>query len=129
MGSLVSTRQFEELALIETDTTYKPLVETLNLNNIDALTYKLDLTPVLTEQLHVFPNPFENGFTVYLPEELYASDMHIEIYSYSGQIILKRSTLDSNLSNFDLSKYPSGMYFIKVISKNQQLISKIIKSK
>lgn len=129
MGSLVSTRQFEELALIETDTTYKPLVETLNLNNIDALTYKLDLTPVLTEQLHVFPNPFENGFTVYLPEELYASDMHIETYSYSGQIILKRSTLDSNLSNFDLSKYPSGMYFIKVISKNQQLISKIIKSK
>jgi hypothetical protein len=129
IGSMTSTRQIEESALIETDTTYNPVVEILQSNNIGTSMNNSNLPQVLTEQVQVFPNPFESGVTVSLPEQLYTTDVYIERYSFSGQIILKRSTLDSNFPYFDLSKYPSGMYFIKVISKNQQLISKIIKSK
>jgi hypothetical protein len=70
--------------------------------------------------IQVYPNPTDGQFTLQLPENsVNLMTMEITIINLKGQIIL-RDRIKNLKTDFDLSVYPGGLYFI--ILKNTQSI-------
>ncbi len=83
------------------------------------------------EELEIFPNPAHDLINISF-ELLSKSDIEIEIYDIAGikvanKTILSRTpgtvNIKMNLRKFNLS---NGIYFIKIISANQQITKKLI---
>lgn len=72
------------------------------------------------ENIRVFPNPNNGNFIIDLGS---AKNATIEIYSISGQLILKKSI--KNITKFDLMDYSKGIYFIRAETENKVTIQKI----
>ncbi len=64
-------------------------------------------------QLQVFPSPANN--TIHIKAE-YASQMQIEIYNADGKFMMDDQI--NGAANLDISKFESGVYFIKCFSVN-----------
>jgi hypothetical protein len=74
------------------------------------------------QKLEVYPNPFNNIFTVGVD-----SDSKIEIYNLLGKII-KTKNVSIGSFQFDMTNFASGVYFLKVTNdKNSSKTIKIIK--
>ena len=71
----------------------------------------------------VYPNPFTDRFTVKLSGEEYS---RIKLYDLNGKVIEERPVY-STTHLFDLSGYPSGIYFLKAIGKNSVETIKVIR--
>ncbi|MCE3226287.1 MAG: hypothetical protein K0S32_838 [Bacteroidetes bacterium] len=72
--------------------------------------------------IKVYPNPVGKNLTVSnLPPS-----SSVSVYNVLGEIILSRKSSSVNM-DFDLSEFPPGTYFIKVISPDNQFTKKIIK--
>ena len=84
-----------------------------------------------SEEVKIFPNPAHNLINISF-ELLSNSDIEIEIYDMAGIKVADKTTLSHtpgtvtikmNLRKFNLS---NGIYFIKIISANQQTTKKVI---
>ena len=77
------------------------------------------------KSFEVFPNPFLNHISI---NTRYNSSFKIEIINLLGKIVFSKKNVFSN-QKIDLSSIKSGIYFLKVIYKNDStlLIKKIIK--
>ncbi len=76
-----------------------------------------------TEDIKVFPNPVSELLTI----EFSTHGSHqLEIISLNGQQIFSEKTEGSSCQ-FDLSAYPSGIYFLTIRSKDATRTKKIIK--
>ena len=71
-------------------------------------------------QLSLLPNPAESYITINN-----INSEFVELYSFSGVLLLRIDTKYKTDTNLDISKYPSGVYFIKT----QNTMSKFIKIK
>lgn len=72
----------------------------------------------------VYPNPNDGRFTISLTtgnEEQYS----ISICNVLGELILEERIISNN-TNYDLSTYPKGSYFIKVTSANYFSVNEIV---
>jgi hypothetical protein len=73
------------------------------------------------ENILVYPNPAQNVIKL--------SNMNgaenLAIYNLTGKIILTR-TVDVDLTDIDISAFDSGVYFIKIYTKNESVITKKI---
>lgn len=65
-------------------------------------------------EIEVYPNPFNNAFTITLPQE-YQNKAFVEIYTLLGQRVYYEKV--SNKS-FYLSNLESGLYIIKITDEN-----------
>jgi hypothetical protein len=74
--------------------------------------------------IQIFPMPVRNAFTI--KGHLYLSQ--IEIYDAIGQL-LHKNDVDGSSHTIDISSFPAGMYYVKVIDKtnNHVRMQKIIK--
>ncbi|WP_452597313.1 T9SS type A sorting domain-containing protein [Pontimicrobium sp. MEBiC01747] len=72
-------------------------------------------------ELSVYPNPVNDVITIYSPKEKLNK---IELYNSNGVLVL---TKKDNLETINANKLASGLYFIKLESKNSQKTIKIIK--
>jgi hypothetical protein len=72
---------------------------------------------------HIYPNPFTE--IIYI-ETSDADKARIEIYTTGGRLILSRE-LDTGTEKIDLSKYPDGVYIMKVIAYKRTGMFRIIK--
>jgi hypothetical protein len=74
--------------------------------------------------IQIFPMPVRNAFTI--KGNLYLSQ--IEIYDAIGQL-LHKNDVDGSAHTIDISSFPAGMYYVKVIDKtnNHLQIQKIVK--
>ncbi len=80
--------------------------------------------------LSVFPNPFDDRIRVDL-RLAESSDLYLELYNINGQLI-QQNTFDNLASGahqltVNPSAISSGMYFLKVATKNSLLTRKLIK--
>lgn len=78
-------------------------------------------TPV-TESVIVFPNPTYDLINIQL---LNYSNYEIKLYNDIGEIIYQNK---GNQKIVDLTTFPIGMYILKIVTKDQTIIKKIIKS-
>lgn len=73
----------------------------------------------------IFPNPFDNQFTLILNTEN-DLDLALEVTNSIGTLVYSSNNVNQK-SNIDLSDVDSGVYFVRIISENQNIIKKIIK--
>jgi hypothetical protein len=75
-----------------------------------------------------YPNPFTS--TVYLQNNNAGKTLQVELVSIEGKTILTK-TMTTQQTQFDLSEFSEGIYFLKVYDMDKQLIQtlKIDKTK
>jgi bacillolysin len=75
--------------------------------------------------ISIYPNPSNGIFNINLGE---TNPTLIEVYDLTGKIILsKKNIIASDLTTIDLSSASQGVYFIKIVADNQQIVKRIIK--
>jgi hypothetical protein len=79
----------------------------------------------------VYPNPMgENGELNIVFDLKQANNVHIELYDATGRLLSSNSMEAYNGNNqttLDMSSYPKGSYFLRLISQDVNLIHKVIK--
>lgn len=83
------------------------------------------ITDVHTSGILVYPNPVHQNVTVLLPSSGNVS-ASIELYSVDGRKYLEQM-ISQPKAELDLSALPSGMYFLKVLSKEGIMTGKLLK--
>lgn len=86
-------------------------------------TVQVEEKPFLPLQ-KIYPNPATDIFTLEISTPTEKS--HYSIYDLKGQELVK-GTFTSNKIKINISKYPKGLYFIRVIAQNNVTVNKIIK--
>jgi bacillolysin len=78
------------------------------------------------ENISVYPNPSTGVFNISLGNVKPSS---IEVYDIMGKIIVTKSNVitTNNQTTLDLSSAAQGIYFIKIIEDNQQIVKRILK--
>lgn len=81
-----------------------------------------------TESIEIFPNPVDENISIKINDKLNIATYQIKLKNITGQILMNR-VVSEYFSSFDLSKLPSGVYFIEVFKNLERInIRKIIKS-
>jgi hypothetical protein len=88
-------------------------VETFTIQDIASI------DDIAGSTLLIFPNPTNGAFTVQLDGEY-----EIAITDARGRLILQQSTADQ--TDFDLSTYESGMYFIRISKDGESITKKLM---
>jgi serine protease len=88
----------------------------------DGLTTSIKETSTLENTISIYPNPTKSNITI---SQLNYQFKSCEIYSSNGQLINK-IILTQNNYTIDLSKYSSGIYFIRISNEEKNVIKKII---
>ena len=68
----------------------------------------------------IFPNPCANLLTVSMAENI----LKLELTDCNGNLIFYKNTYQTT-ETFDLSKYPTGIYFLKVVNEKGSIVKKI----
>lgn len=76
----------------------------------------------------VYPNPSKGMYNIYFNG--YTDDTDIEIYNAIGKKIMQKHIESSTAKNFtiNLENESNGIYFLRIISKNNNLMKQIIKN-
>jgi M6 family metalloprotease-like protein len=91
-------------------------VRQLPCNRIEQINHK--------SVINIFPNPAKERLTIVYPE---LSQTHIFIYAITGQRIpFSVIERDKNKMVIDISKFPSGIYYIKFSSAKQSTVKSFI---
>ncbi len=82
-----------------------------------------------SSEISVYPNPSSNWIEVNINSNL-EKYWEIEIISITGKIVFKDIISDNFTDNivkrYDISRFPQGMYFIKISSENNSIVKKVI---
>jgi hypothetical protein len=105
---------FYRVRCVNTDSTvfYSSIVELKDYNSFEA-------------GLNIFPNPFQQSFTVRHPRK---DKGNINIFDYSGRLIkVIAVTPRASKTLVNLPHLPSGRYFVQWVSNQEKLSGTIIK--
>jgi len=72
----------------------------------------------------VYPDPAQNFVIIEMPESSIPGSVFI--YNQSAHIVLQKVITTASI-NIDISTLSSGIYFVRLITKNDDVVSKIIK--
>jgi len=98
--------------LLETGTAVNPM---FRIENSDS------------ESLNIFPNPAGKETTISVDNVFNAqSDWNIEIYTLSGQLLLKREIFGGNDFKINLAGWEKGFYIVRVKSREGKLTGKLV---
>ena len=79
--------------------------------------------------LRIYPNPVANNIHIQLPSSANNAEIVLEIADMFGKILLQNKIAASQtLISFDMSRIPSGTYFLKVVSKGMVFNQQVIKN-
>jgi len=87
----------------------------------------IEKTIYVADEVMIFPNPFDNLLNITLGSNESGNRL-VSIVDSSGQQVYKQSheAINGNMQ-LNLSYLKSGMYFIKIVNDNTEVISKILK--
>ena len=74
-----------------------------------------------------YPNPFENFINIDL-QNFRSNEGLLEIFDISGNLLLTQSLEGNHLQQINLSRLPTGMFFVKVTSNGLIFTEKIVKN-
>jgi hypothetical protein len=84
-----------------------------------------------SEDLTIYPNSNSGQFSLEFNSEVKGNGDIIEIFNSVGQLVFKNSVTineGENQKEIDLSKFPSGIYFLKLNTETRTYRQKIIKN-
>lgn len=96
----------------------------------DYKVFKTDETAidVTKNNITLYPNPFESQITI--SNLTQNKDIQVRVYGIDQKLILHQSGKSNGLGNYrlQLERLPPGVYFLRINTKEQNIISsKIIK--
>jgi hypothetical protein len=74
----------------------------------------------------LFPNPLNSDLSIEFSDEI-STLIDVEICNVLGKVVFKNQYSASQKLEIDLGSLSNGIYFIKIITANKQLTSKLIK--
>lgn len=99
--------------------TYGTLLTTGTSGQVVAVKEKL---PFISDK--AYPNPARDYFTLEMPK--YSSDARYSIYNMNGQELIS-GKISNTKTQINLSNFPKGVYFFRVIDQEETHSGKIIK--
>jgi len=72
------------------------------------------------ESLSLFPNPSSGRFEVEMKDQLL--DGLLEVFAADGNRIMNLVVKNQNRVSIDLSKYPAGVYWVKIAGKVGRMV-------
>jgi YVTN family beta-propeller protein len=79
---------------------------------------------IASESINIYPNPAKVNLTI---EDSYiATNEFVSVYDTKGQLLLWRPLL-KNITNFDVSAFDKGLYFLKVENESGYTLKKFVK--
>ena len=79
-------------------------------------------------EISIYPNPFENSFTIQLSEKT-NYPITVEIIDYLGRTVHSQVIENTIIEILLDEKISKGTYFVKVITEKTQLVKRIVKMK
>ena len=76
-------------------------------------------------KINIFPNPFENHFTIDLTS--FESVNSVKIFNTLGQVVYDNSAIKTNKIDVEVTKAYSGLLYLTIELKNKSITKKIIK--
>lgn len=73
--------------------------------------------------ISIYPNPTSGMFKIAQKSDI---GFTIEIYDYSGNLIISKSILNSSEMYVDLSKYGRGLYILKITNEIESFVERIV---
>lgn len=130
-GGSTSQTLLVESAVIGLGTyVYTVTVTNGNCSNVDSISILVDIcsgVPVneAGALISIYPNPTKGGLSI--SANCLSKESVISIVNVTGQVIFEEKTDAANFtSNLDLSIYPKGVYFVKIINNKITKIERII---
>ena len=77
----------------------------------------------LASSLNVYPNPVNDK--LYIETEMNIEE--VVVYTITGVIVGQQSTVNSQQSYIDVANLNSGVYFVKVVTENGEVVKRFIK--
>ena len=74
--------------------------------------------------IKIIPNPAKNKVTIEIPEKNKKFDL--SIYNINGQELFEQQTTNHK-QNIDITNFPSGLYFVKIINDKNVEVRKFVK--
>jgi len=91
----------------------------------EMVQFEVDLTGIngleVKTNLSIFPNPVKNILTINSPMLIY----RVEMVNNLGNVVISRRE-NNKTYIVDVSKFASGIYFIKVFSHDQAITRKLV---
>ena len=78
--------------------------------------------PDISSECIIFPNPLTDNVRIKMQENIF----EIQLYTINGNLLVCNKPYVSNVV-FDMSAYPSGVYMLKIITREKTLEKKLIK--
>lgn len=82
-------------------------------------------TPLESENIHVFPNPFQESFRVYSDGPPIRS---VRVFDALGKVIYQSQQINNDVLSLNGSSWNQGFYFIEVQSDKRYEVIKVIKN-
>lgn len=87
---------------------------------------RIRVSQVQKLQARVYPNPSQRWLNILFKEEL-SSEISLIIYDNMGRLIKKEKHNATSILNIDIVDLATGVYTLKLISGNRQLITTVMK--
>lgn len=91
----------------------------------NRLPYMVGLEKNETNEITVYPNPFKDQLKLNLNQNF--SELTISLIDITGKTLLNRNYENKTSIEFNNLDLPSGIYFIKITSKNLEKTVKVVK--
>lgn len=93
------------------------------LSSESAYTLAVNIDDLNNISINIYPNPAKNFINIILQDNIKSTNL--EIINENGQILITKLNI-SNKTTIDLSNFSKGIYFIKLINKNNTILKKVI---
>ncbi|MEM9985747.1 MAG: T9SS type A sorting domain-containing protein, partial [Bacteroidota bacterium] len=77
-------------------------------------------------EFSVYPNPSNGVFRLNIEEEVGNTPYQVQIVDLIGKELLNQSVKAQEVTTFDLSNAPKGVYFIKITQGREQIIKRVV---
>ena len=91
----------------------------LRLDNVRFTSEPLSVGENNISEIEIYPNPVNDRLFIHSKETI----LDIQVYSIGGKLIAEYS----NTNEINFAPFSSGIYLVKMITKNGTLVKKVIK--
>ncbi|MEM8899618.1 MAG: LamG-like jellyroll fold domain-containing protein, partial [Bacteroidota bacterium] len=87
-------------------------------------TLATSLSDFQIEGIKLYPNPSNGTFWLELPTDL--TDMKLNVFNYTGQLVIQTQDIPVGKSMIELSNQPEGVYILQLVGSQQTLTDRIV---